>query len=102
MAPSRAIRLVFRMAPDVLGAPRPVERFSSQRPELSSTAGSFPLYAFAVGAILALALLLRLRGITTFSFEQDEIYTMMEGRELFDTPLVPGIEARPLYFLLQH
>ena len=55
-----------------------------------------------LAAVMVLALLLRLRGFTTFSFEQDELYTVMEGRDLFNTTLAPGIEARPLYFLLQH
>jgi hypothetical protein len=53
-------------------------------------------------SVMLLALLLRLRGLSSFSFEQDELYTMFEGRDLFGTQLQPGIAGRPLYFLLQH
>lgn len=34
--------------------------------------------------------------------EQDELYTLLESRDLFATTLKPGIDARPLYYLLQH
>jgi len=53
-------------------------------------------------AILLFALLLRLRGLNSFSFEQDELYTILEGRDLFAVDLAPGIDGRPLYYLLQH
>lgn len=52
--------------------------------------------------ILAVALLLRLRGLATFPLEGDEIYTFIEASELFATQLEPGIETRPLFYLLQH
>lgn len=35
-------------------------------------------------------------------FEQDELYTLLESRDLFATTLKPGIYARPLYYLIQH
>ncbi|HVH13260.1 MAG TPA: glycosyltransferase family 39 protein, partial [Longimicrobium sp.] len=57
---------------------------------------------WVLAGVLVLAVVLRLRGLSTFPLEQDEIYTVMEGRDLFDVPLAPGIHARPLYFLLQH
>lgn len=53
-------------------------------------------------AVLAVAALLRLRGILVFPLEQDEMYTFFEARHLFGTRLEPGIEARPLYYFLQH
>lgn len=56
----------------------------------------------ALGLILGLGFLLRLRGLDTFPYEQDEVYTQIESKFLFDSPLHPGIEARPLYYLLQH
>src|SRR6266513_1004170 len=53
-------------------------------------------------ALLALALLLRLRGLITFPLEQDELYTVQEATQLFRTTLKPGISGRPLYYLLEH
>ena len=53
-------------------------------------------------ALLALALLLRLRGLITFPLEQDELYTVQEATQLFHTTLKPGISGRPLYYLLEH
>lgn len=52
--------------------------------------------------LLVLGLGLRLDGLATNSFEQDELYTLEESRDLFETRLKPGIEARPLYYLIQH
>jgi hypothetical protein len=54
------------------------------------------------GAILVLAVALRLYGITTYPFEEDELYSIVESTQLFNSPLHPGIEARPLYYFLQH
>jgi hypothetical protein len=51
---------------------------------------------------LALGVALRLRGLATFPLEQDELYTRIESTMLLRSPLVPGIEARPLYFLFHH
>src|SRR5205823_6641039 len=53
-------------------------------------------------ALVALALLLRLRGLITFPLEQDELYTVQEATQLFRTTLKPGISGRPLYYLLEH
>lgn len=58
--------------------------------------------AWALGLVLFLALGLRLWGLWAFPLEQDELYTIVEATRLFDNPLEPGIEARPLYYLLQH
>ena len=52
-------------------------------------------------ALVALALLLRLRGLITFPLEQDELYTV-QATQLFRTTLMPGISGRPLYYLLEH
>ncbi|MEX2284964.1 MAG: glycosyltransferase family 39 protein [Gemmatimonadota bacterium] len=69
---------------------------------ITSTAHGTAVDRLLLAAVLLLALVLRLRGIDSFGFEQDEIYTIMESRDLFRTNLRPGIDGRPLYFLLQH
>lgn len=56
----------------------------------------------ALWALLALAAALRLQGVLAFPYDQDELYTRIESRQLFHTALRPGIRARPLYYLLQH
>lgn len=53
-------------------------------------------------ALFLIGLLARLPGFALHPFDQDEIYTIWEARDLFGTSLEPGIEARPLYYLLQH
>ena len=53
-------------------------------------------------AVLAIGIAMRLYSMVAFPFDQDELYTLMESRDLFDTRLQPGIEARPLYYLIQH
>jgi hypothetical protein len=55
-----------------------------------------------LGALLALGLTLRVIGLTSFIFEQDELYSIVESRALYASPLQPGIGARPLYYLIQH
>jgi hypothetical protein len=55
-----------------------------------------------VVTLMAVGVLLRLGGITRFPFEQDELYTVAESTRLFQTTLQPGIDARPLYYLVQH
>ncbi|MGD2068891.1 MAG: glycosyltransferase family 39 protein [Gemmatimonadota bacterium] len=55
-----------------------------------------------VATTVVVAAALRLFEIVRVPFEQDELYSVIEARELFDSPLLPGIEARPLYYLLQH
>lgn len=57
---------------------------------------------WSLAAVLALAAALRLPGLWRYPLEQDELYTVTESRLLWDVPLQPGIDARPLYFLLQH
>src|SRR5690606_19683228 len=52
--------------------------------------------------ILAAAAGLRVHGLGSYPFEEDELYTVVEATHLFESPLQPGIEARPLYYLLQH
>ena len=51
---------------------------------------------------MVLAIALRAAKLAVFPFEQDELYTIWEGRDLFNVDLRPGIHARPLYFLIQH
>ncbi len=55
-----------------------------------------------VVALLVIATLLRLYAASVLPFDEDELYTEMEARDLFATRLLPGIDARPLYYLLQH
>jgi len=55
-----------------------------------------------IGAILLLGLVLRVFAMVRFPLEQDELYTLAESRDLFHTTLAPGIDSRPLYYLLQH
>lgn len=57
---------------------------------------------WGIAGVLALAAALRLPGLWRFPLEQDELYTVWESRLLWEVPLEPGIDARPLYFLLQH
>lgn len=58
--------------------------------------------AWVLVGIIALGTLLRALKLTVFPFEQDELYTFFESRDLFHVALKPGIAARPLYFLVQH
>lgn len=53
-------------------------------------------------AILLLAAVVRVYGVWTFPFEQDELYTIDEATNLFHTKLLPGIQARPVFFLIEH
>ena len=57
---------------------------------------------WTLGAILLLAASLRLLGLRSYVFSQDELYTVIESTKLFHSPLRPGIGARPLYYLLEH
>jgi 4-amino-4-deoxy-L-arabinose transferase-like glycosyltransferase len=52
--------------------------------------------------LVGLALFLRLPGVLGHAFDQDELYTLHESLDLFATTLEPGIDARPVYYLLQH
>src|SRR5574341_6323 len=55
----------------------------------------------AIG-ILLLGGALRFAGVLSLPYEQDELYTVHEATYLFHSKLRPGIEGRPLYFLMQH
>ena len=59
-------------------------------------------YAAAAWAAVGVGAALRAWGVPRFPLEQDELYTVMESRDLWNVALEPGIEARPLYYLLQH
>jgi hypothetical protein len=52
--------------------------------------------------IVLMGTLARFQGLDRYALEQDELYTVQEATELWDTTLQPGIKARPLYFLVQH
>src|SRR5665213_3692634 len=51
---------------------------------------------------MVMAVLLRVYEVFRFPFEQDELYTIDEAINLFHTRLLPGIQARPFFFLLEH
>ena len=53
-------------------------------------------------AIVLLAIALRLYCAQAFPYDQDELYTRIDATQLFHTPIQPGIDARPVFFLLQH
>ncbi|MCU0621047.1 MAG: glycosyltransferase family 39 protein [Gemmatimonadales bacterium] len=55
-----------------------------------------------LGLLLLCAVLLRAWGLASFPLEQDEMYTELESEELYQTGLKPGIDARPLYYVVQH
>jgi uncharacterized membrane protein len=57
---------------------------------------------YLLAVILLLAVIVRAYGIWAFPFEQDELYTIDEATNLFHTRLMPGIQARPVFFLLEH
>src|SRR5687767_14559544 len=76
------------------------DRYHSAAPQDSSNAR--PRWSRALLAILLLATLVRLPSLIQHPFLQDELYTLEEATDLFRTRLEPGINARPLYFLLQH
>jgi hypothetical protein len=69
--------------------------------ELGNITGRLSTSFFLLG-ILSLGAALRIPGLWGFPVEQDELYTIIESTELLNSPLHPGIEARPLYYLLQH
>ncbi|MEO7043343.1 MAG: glycosyltransferase family 39 protein [Gemmatimonadaceae bacterium] len=56
----------------------------------------------AVAAVMIVAVLLRVYEVFRFPFEQDELYSIDEATNLFHTRLLPGIQARPVFFLLEH
>jgi hypothetical protein len=56
----------------------------------------------AAWLIMILGLALRVYAAVRLPLEQDELYTLLESRDLFRTTLAPGIESRPLYYLIQH
>jgi Dolichyl-phosphate-mannose-protein mannosyltransferase len=75
----------------------------SSRPNAAEPAGSvFTGERVILVLILLLAAALRIHGLGSFALEQDELYTIQEGTELFDTLAQPGISARPLYYLIVH
>ncbi|HEY9463038.1 MAG TPA: glycosyltransferase family 39 protein [Vicinamibacterales bacterium] len=68
-----------------------------------SASTQLPSWITLLGAgIILVGLLLRIYAAVSFPFEQDELYTLAESQDLFHTTLAPGIDSRPLYYLLQH
>lgn len=59
-------------------------------------------YSSILGGLLVLGTAMRASVLSRIPFEQDELYTIIEARSLYDSPLHPGIDARPLFYLLQH
>src|SRR6185312_395685 len=53
-------------------------------------------------AVMIVAVLLRVYEVFRLPFEQDELYTIAAATNLFHTRLLPGIQARPFFFLLEH
>lgn len=72
------------------------------------TAGPTPTPArtdarIPLALILVAAAALRLIHLDSLPFEQDELYTIRDARDLGATAgAAPGIAGRPLYYLLQH
>lgn len=56
----------------------------------------------AMWGVVAIALAVRGFGALVHPVDQDELYTVAESRDLYRTTLAPGIQSRPLYYLLQH
>jgi hypothetical protein len=55
-----------------------------------------------VGAVLLVAVSLRLHGLAALAWDQDELYTLFDATDLSSGGRGPGILGRPLYYLLQH
>ena len=78
--------------------PRPLRDVTGRADRASYAAAE----RWALAGVLVVALVLRMWGLTTFPLDQDELYTAAEARDLWHVALLPGIHARPAYFLLQH
>lgn len=52
--------------------------------------------------VVAVAAGLRLYGLASWPFEQDELYTLLDATYLGTRTSGPGVVGRPLYYLLQH
>ncbi|MFN0178724.1 MAG: glycosyltransferase family 39 protein [Gemmatimonadales bacterium] len=58
-----------------------------------------------LGLILLAGTCLRVWGLGTWAWEEDELYTLRDARDLgiqAEASGAPGIAARPIYYLLQH
>lgn len=51
--------------------------------------------------LVSFALAIRLIGLSSWGFEQDELYTRNDARDFGARSSGPGITARPLYYLIQ-
>src|SRR4051794_20758084 len=81
-------------------------RMHDRRPSTTllggGVAGEVDGFTWAAFAIVLVGALLRVYTILRFTWDQDELYTIEEARDLFHTKLPPGINARPLFYLLEH
>lgn len=59
-------------------------------------------HVWLLWGIIALAAALRVYGALVHPVDQDELYTVMESQDLYRTALLPGIQSRPLYYIVQH
>lgn len=77
---------------------------TSAQVEASRDRADGPLLGYLLGAVLLLGAAIRLYCAVRLPFDQDELYTMMEASRPFAVRLGhgPGIEGRPLYYLLQY
>ncbi|HTT28258.1 MAG TPA: glycosyltransferase family 39 protein [Solirubrobacteraceae bacterium] len=56
----------------------------------------------ALGAVLLLACVVRVHGLGTWAFDQDELYTLRDAADLGSAHGGPGIIARPIFYVLEH
>lgn len=81
---------------------RPSPEQHAEQPAAAPAPRAADVATWAALAIVAVGIAMRVYTIFAFDWDQDELYTITEARDLFHTTLPPGIDARPLYFLLQH
>lgn len=69
-----------------------------------SNASASPSASWVAAGIIGIAALLRLRGLSSFILEEDELYTLRDAATLNFSAggSGPGIAGRPLYYTLQH
>lgn len=51
---------------------------------------------------MVVAIVIRGWGVLRHPVDQDELYTVVESTDLYATTLAPGIQSRPLYYMVQH
>jgi hypothetical protein len=73
-----------------------------QKVEASWEASRHDRMVTAAFLLTLIAAGLRIYAAYWFPWEQDELYTIDEGTNLFHTQILPGIQSRPLFFLMLH